>query len=211
MSKTHTECSRGRLPAHIFEYTSSLSVSPKPALVEPHPGDPNNLVPVQMIFCLKQKNAKKINSHRWLFNAIGRHLNPDVVCLLDAGTKPGKRSIYYLWEAFHHDPHLGGAAGEIHVGHQRSAYAAPLPEGWLTFLFATAGHAWKGRSQAAQVSLDHVISTKLEPETDCAPLISPLIAAQNFEYKMSSASLFAPSLRRRSTHAILTGDRRRPR
>lgn len=52
-----------------------------------------------MIFCLKQKNAKKINSHRWLFNAIGKHLQPEVVCLLDAGTKPGKRSIYYLWEA----------------------------------------------------------------------------------------------------------------
>lgn len=101
--------------AHIFEYTTSLSMSPKPALVEPHPNDPNNLVPVQFIFCLKQKNAKKINSHRWLFNAIGKHLQPDVVCLLDAGTKPGKRSIYYLWEAFHHDKHLGGAAGEIHV------------------------------------------------------------------------------------------------
>jgi chitin synthase len=135
------------LSAHIFEYTTQLSVSAKPALVEPHPNDPNNLVPVQvrlfsfpsflpssllcivlplripltrfhvpqMIFCLKQKNAKKINSHRWLFNAVGRHLNPDVVCLLDAGTKPGKRSIYYLWEAFHHDQHLGGAAGEIHA------------------------------------------------------------------------------------------------
>ena len=58
---------------------------------------------------------KKINSHRWLFNAIGKHLQPDVVCLLDAGTKPGKRSIYYLWEAFHHNKHLGGACGEIHV------------------------------------------------------------------------------------------------
>ncbi|KAJ8294291.1 Chitin synthase 1 [Rhodotorula toruloides] len=126
--------------AHIFEYTSQLSVSPKPALVEPHPNDPNNLVPVQMIFCLKQKNAKKINSHRWLFNAIGRHLKPDVVCLLDAGTKPGKRSIYYLWEAFHHDKHLGGAAGEIHV---------MLGKG--------------GRK-----------------------LLNPLIAAQNFEYKMSN-------------------------
>jgi len=95
-------------------------MSPKPALVEPHPNDPNNLVPVQFIFCLKQKNAKKINSHRWLFNAIGKHLQPDVVCLLDAGTKPGKRSIYYLWEAFHHDKHLGGAAGEIHVSQQLS-------------------------------------------------------------------------------------------
>ena len=47
--------------AHIFEYTTQLSMSPKPALVEPHANDPNNLVPVQMIFCLKQKNAKKIN------------------------------------------------------------------------------------------------------------------------------------------------------
>ncbi|KAM0791469.1 hypothetical protein ACM66B_005922 [Microbotryomycetes sp. NB124-2] len=126
--------------AHIFEYTTALSMSPKPALVEPHANDPNNLVPVQMIFCLKQKNAKKINSHRWLFNALGRHLQPDVVCLLDAGTKPGKRSIYYLWEAFYHDKHLGGAAGEIH---------AMLGKG--------------GRK-----------------------LLNPLVAAQNFEYKMSN-------------------------
>lgn len=70
-----------------------------PRSLTPSERSPNNLVPVQMIFCLKQKNAKKINSHRWLFNAIGKHLQPEVVCLLDAGTKPGKRSIYYLWEA----------------------------------------------------------------------------------------------------------------
>ncbi|KAI5480781.1 chitin synthase, glycosyltransferase family 2 protein [Pseudohyphozyma bogoriensis] len=126
--------------AHVFEYTTQLSMSPKPALVEPHPNDPNNLVPVQMIFVLKQKNAKKINSHRWLFNAVGKHLQPDVVCLLDAGTKPGKRSIYYLWEAFHHDKNLGGACGEIH---------AMLGKG--------------GRK-----------------------LLNPLVAAQNFEYKMSN-------------------------
>lgn len=68
-----------------------------------------------MIFCLKQKNAKKINSHRWLFNALGRQLQPDVVALIDAGTKPGKRSLYYLWEAFHHNKHLGGACGEIYA------------------------------------------------------------------------------------------------
>ena len=37
-----------RPQAHIFEYTTQLSMSPKPALVEPHPNDPNNLVPVQM-------------------------------------------------------------------------------------------------------------------------------------------------------------------
>jgi uncharacterized protein with PQ loop repeat len=30
---------------------------------------------VQIILIIKAKNQKKINSHRWLFNAIGRMLN----------------------------------------------------------------------------------------------------------------------------------------
>ncbi|CAD6904270.1 unnamed protein product [Tilletia controversa] len=101
--------------AHIFEYTTQLSVDPTPALVQPHGDDVNNLVPVQMIFCLKQKNAKKINSHRWLFNALGRQLQPEICILIDAGTKPGHKSLYYLWEAFYNNANLGGACGEIHA------------------------------------------------------------------------------------------------
>ena len=42
--------------------------------VLPQDNDPNNLVPVQIIFVLKAENQKKINSHRWLFNALGRML-----------------------------------------------------------------------------------------------------------------------------------------
>lgn len=93
-----------------------------------------------MIFCLKQKNTKKINSHRWLFNAFGRILNPEVCVLLDAGTKPGSKSILALWEAFYNDKDLGGACGEIH---------AMLGKG--------------GRN-----------------------LLNPLVATQNFEYKISN-------------------------
>lgn len=52
-------------------------------------------VPVQIIFVLKQENTKKINSHRWLFNAIGRQLSPETCVLLDAGTKPGHKAIYH--------------------------------------------------------------------------------------------------------------------
>ncbi|KAJ6519374.1 glycosyltransferase family 2 protein [Mycena sanguinolenta] len=129
--------------AHIFEYTTQLSVATvdgKPQLVLPQQGDDAlNLVPVQIILIIKAKNQKKINSHRWLFNAVGRMLLPEVVCLIDAGTKPGPRSIYYLWEAFHNDPHLGGCCGEIHAMIER------------------------GRK-----------------------LVNPLVAAQNFEYKMSN-------------------------
>lgn len=125
--------------AHIFEYTTQLSVDATPQLVVPHGEDPNNLVPVQIILVIKAKNQKKINSHRWLFNAIGRMLEPEICVLIDAGTKPGRKSIYYLWEAFYNDPHLGGCCGEIHA----------MIEG--------------GRK-----------------------LLNPLVAAQNFEYKMSN-------------------------
>nr|ADX07293.1 putative chitin synthase [Flammulina velutipes] len=129
--------------AHIFEvrprYTTQLSVDATPQLVLPQANDPNNLVPVQIIFVLKAKNQKKINSHRWLFNAIGNMLNPESCVLIDAGTKPGHKSIYYLWEAFYNDPHLGGCCGEIHA-------------------------MIKGGKK----------------------LLNPLVAAQNFEYKMSN-------------------------
>ncbi|CAO1630332.1 unnamed protein product [Parajaminaea phylloscopi] len=101
--------------AHIFEYTTQLSVDPSPALVQPHRDDPSNLVPVQMILCLKQRNSKKINSHRWLFNALGKQLQPEICILIDAGTKPGHKSLYYLWEAFYNNKNLGGACGEIHA------------------------------------------------------------------------------------------------
>ncbi|MCJ1351654.1 MAG: Chitin synthase, class 2 [Icmadophila ericetorum] len=126
--------------AHIFEYTTQLSVTPNQKLVRPRDDDPSSFPPVQMIFCLKQKNSKKINSHRWLFYAFGRILNPEVCILLDAGTKPGPKSLLALWEAFYNDKDLGGACGEIH---------------------AMLGRGWKN-------------------------LLNPLIAAQNFEYKISN-------------------------
>ncbi|KAK7190954.1 Chitin synthase, class 1 [Paraphaeosphaeria sporulosa] len=127
--------------AHIFEYTSQISVTPEHHLVQPKANDESgaNLPPVQFIFCLKQKNSKKINSHRWLFNAFGRILNPEVAILIDAGTKPGPRSLLSLWEAFYNDKHLGGACGEIHA----------MLEG--------------GKA-----------------------LLNPLVAVQNFEYKISN-------------------------
>jgi chitin synthase len=77
--------------AHIFEYTTQISVDATPQLILPHGDDPNNLVPVQIIFVLKAKNQKKINSHRWLFNAIGKHLEVSL---------PTNRRCYYGKLAF---------------------------------------------------------------------------------------------------------------
>ncbi|EGN97877.1 glycosyltransferase family 2 protein [Serpula lacrymans var. lacrymans S7.3] len=122
--------------AHIYEYTTQISVSPSMKIE----GAEKGVVPVQIIFCLKEKNQKKINSHRWFFNAFGPILLPNVCVLLDVGTMPGPTSIYHLWKAFDINSNVGGACGEI--------------------------VALKGKYGQY--------------------LINPLVAAQNFEYKMSN-------------------------
>ena len=70
---------------------------------------------MQIIFCLKEKNQKKINSHRWFFNAFGQILQPKICVLLDVGTRPGPRSIYHLWKTFDINSNVGGACGEVVV------------------------------------------------------------------------------------------------
>ncbi|KAF2091361.1 glycosyltransferase family 2 protein [Saccharata proteae CBS 121410] len=122
--------------AHVYEYTTQVSLDSDLKFK----GAEKGIVPCQIVFCLKEKNAKKLNSHRWFFNAFGRALNPNVCILLDVGTKPGPKSLYYLWKAFDQDSNVAGAAGEIKAGK---------------------GKGWSG-------------------------LLNPLVASQNFEYKMSN-------------------------
>ncbi|GJJ06466.1 hypothetical protein Clacol_000658 [Clathrus columnatus] len=122
--------------AHLFEYTTSFALDPELHFKYPDKG----IVPTQIIFCLKEKNKKKINSHRWFFNAFAPLLQPNVCVLLDVGTRPGGKSLYHLWKTFDRSSNVGGACGEI------AAYKGP---GWMG-------------------------------------LLNPLVAAQNFEYKMSN-------------------------
>jgi cellulose synthase/poly-beta-1,6-N-acetylglucosamine synthase-like glycosyltransferase len=72
----------------------------------PQGDNPNNLVPVQIIFILKAKNQKKINSHRWLFNAIGRMLQVcifmgffryhSLMCLINWGMGSSQKFVFLL-------------------------------------------------------------------------------------------------------------------
>jgi chitin synthase len=121
--------------AHIYEYTTQMNLEIKKGVVQVKKGT----TPIQVLFCLKEKNQKKINSHRWFFQAFGEVLQPNICVLIDAGTRPGRSSVYDLWKAFDREPMCGGACGEI---------KAMLE---------------KGKN-----------------------LINPLVAAQNFEYKMSN-------------------------
>ncbi|KAG9092245.1 Chitin synthase, class 2 [Ceratobasidium sp. UAMH 11750] len=75
--------------AHIFEYTSTAVVSET------------------------GENKKKLNSHRWFFNAFGPLIKPN-------GTKPTGTSIYDLWKCFDKHSYVGGACGEFCVDTGRS-------------------------------------------------------------------------------------------
>ena len=128
--------------AHLFEYTTSFAIDPNLHFKYPDKG----IVPTQIIFCMKERNQKKINSHRWFFNAFGSLLQvrglvkshrgmstdkrgqPNVCVLLDVGTRPGHKSIYYLWKAFDLNSNVAGACGEIaaYKGKNWSALLNPL-------------------------------------------------------------------------------------
>ncbi|KAH9982069.1 chitin synthase-domain-containing protein [Lactifluus volemus] len=73
-----------------------VSITPSIKIEGPEKG----IIPVQIIFCLKVKNQKKINSHRWFFNAFGPILQPNVC--------PGPTLIYHLWKAFDINSNIGG-------------------------------------------------------------------------------------------------------
>ncbi|KAF3152103.1 Chitin synthase, class 2 [Orbilia oligospora] len=122
--------------AHVYEYTTQVSLDADLKFK----GAEKGIVPVQTIFCLKEKNSKKLNSHRWFFNAFSAALDPNICILLDVGTRPGATSLYHLWKAFDTNSNVAGACGEI--------------------------KAMTGKGGSA--------------------LLSPLVASQNFEYKISN-------------------------
>ncbi|KAL5389559.1 hypothetical protein PMIN02_007318 [Paraphaeosphaeria minitans] len=134
IAKNHVN--QREVTAHVYEYTTQVSLDSDLKFK----GAEKGIVPVQMIFCMKERNQKKLNSHRWFFNAFGRALNPNICILLDVGTKPGPKALYHLWKTFDNDSSVAGAAGEIKAGK---------------------GKGWLG-------------------------LLNPLVASQNFEYKMSN-------------------------
>lgn len=109
--------------SHIYEYTTMVGISKiyKDRITL----TTDNQVPIQMIFCLKEQNKKKINSHKWAFKAFAPVLDPNVIILLDVGTEPEHKSLYKLWKSFKDNPNVAGSCGEI---------KASLGTGWNLLL-----------------------------------------------------------------------------
>lgn len=105
--------------SHIYEYTTMVGIS---KIYEDHITlTTDNQIPIQMIFCLKEQNQRKINSHKWALKAFSPILKPNVIILLDVGTQPENKSLYKLWKSFKDNPRVAGSCGEI---------KASLGKGW---------------------------------------------------------------------------------
>ena len=48
---------------------------------------------INFMFCIKQRNDGKINSHKWFFQGVCKYLKPDYALLLDIGTRPDSYAI----------------------------------------------------------------------------------------------------------------------
>ncbi|KAF0480855.1 glycosyltransferase family 2 protein [Gigaspora margarita] len=99
------------IKAHIFEYTTQISIKYSGEFMEKKTID-DGIVPIQILFCLKENNKGKDNSHKWFFNAFCPILNPKICVFIKAGTKPGERSIYNLWKTFL-NPQIAGTCGRL--------------------------------------------------------------------------------------------------
>lgn len=132
------EINEKKVSMHVYEHTTMMNITDVTE-TDLELECTSGTVPVQLLFCLKEQNKKKINSHRWALEGFAELLQPNIVTLLDAGTMPGKDSIYQLWTEFK-NPQVGGACGEI-------------------------------RTDIGKFGKN---------------LVNPLIASQNFEYKMSN-------------------------
>ncbi|OMJ95123.1 hypothetical protein SteCoe_1485 [Stentor coeruleus] len=75
-------------------------------------GSPNTFS-LNLIFCIKQLNKRKLNSHRWFLEGFCDIINPKFIMMLDVGTRPKRKGLYSLYEAMRKDPRLAGCCGEI--------------------------------------------------------------------------------------------------
>ena len=70
---------------------------------------------INFVCAIKQKNAGKIDSHRWFFQGICRYLKPDQCLLLDVGTRPEEKTIYRMYKYMVKSKRCGGCQGELEI------------------------------------------------------------------------------------------------
>jgi chitin synthase len=96
--------------AHIFEYTTQVCLDP---LVDPASSAGSLETPVQMLFCIKEKNEGREESHRWFSPAIFPALQPQMFMFIPPGLHPRRDAIYRMLREIDSHQSCGEAIGQI--------------------------------------------------------------------------------------------------
>lgn len=100
-----------------------------------------NKLPINFVFCLKQRNDGKVNSHRSTFLALSKYLRPELLQLIDIGTAPDAYSLHKIYKYMEANPQCGGSCGEIEVIMPNNHIPnSPVPDDipWSQYLFTCA-------------------------------------------------------------------------
>lgn len=85
--------------AHCFNAQTNFGLEGFPAL--------------NMVFAVKQKNKRKLNTHLWFFGGFCEMIKPKFILLLDVGTKPLSNSLCALYDTLKIHNNIAGVCGEI--------------------------------------------------------------------------------------------------
>ncbi|EPY49395.1 chitin synthase Chs2 [Schizosaccharomyces cryophilus OY26] len=113
-----------RVLAHMYEFTSTISVDEKLNITTKNDGN----VPMQLLVCLKEMESGTHDSQRWFLKGISSLVRPNICLFVKVGSKLQTTSVYHAWKSFDVNSKLGGICGKtvIKTGKWGKKLLSPL-------------------------------------------------------------------------------------
>ena len=116
----------------------------------------------KLIFCIKEQNKRKLNTHIWFLKGFCQNLKPEFIIFLDVGTKPLKKSLSPLYNCLKNDKSVAGCCGEI------------IPEQSSYFDFVI-------QAQIVEYKFSHLLDKALESYCGFISVLPGAFSAYRFE------------------------------
>ncbi|PCK08631.1 MAG: hypothetical protein COA42_08130 [Alteromonadaceae bacterium] len=68
---------------------------------------------IQLLLCVKSKNAGKLDSHWWFYRCLSVYLRPEYCFQMDVGSAPTANTLSAMWQKFQSDDRIAGLASSI--------------------------------------------------------------------------------------------------
>ena len=116
----------------------------------------------QLMFCIKEQNKRKLNTHIWFLRGFCRNLKPNFIIFLDVGTKPLKKSLSPLYDCLNRNDNVAGCCGEI------------VPQDSSFFNFVV-------KAQIVEYKFSHILDKALESLFGYVSVLPGAFSAYRFE------------------------------